>query len=752
MALYRSDFDDLYWWLVDGYGLAFLPWNRIFSASSWSNDRLVITSRPSVEREGVALIDLLDSGAPGLVQDMDHVELGLAGSHFIALRNVDYVSTQLPEPLAVDLHQLDHFGFTTNGTLRSITSGVGNHLVTFETAKRDSSVFLGDGFDRVVLADDPDIVAYETFWTVRREFDNSVIAYALSTGNVVELEGGETAMYATNSFRNYGEIERLSYMDFRDDAQKDLYLGKGDVGEAFNRSGFENIDLNKDDLSDPIDTFLHASFGSINFSSRNVFVGAAVVEEWNGTEETAERQSEAYRFSTTSIAAADHNHDLYVYQQGAALDGHLRLYVRDETSRTYNRFNEVFLGSSGADNDINTGSTTDRNGTGQLISHTAMYGFGGNDTLTAGGGDDYLFGGESSYSIRVAHSDFSGNVVTGGNGADHFGVGNVTVLEDGDLIMSTYFTDRLGGAAVTGEAATLSSNAANESDDLATRVATDRIQDWTFDVDFLRVLPNGTAIIEGLGTANGSGTGGYVKDLLGGDAELINLSGAKVVNEGKIVARGLDGNDTLIGSSGQDWLYGNADSNIILTGGTGLAVGTSPNQLEASAGDRVFYDTRTGKQYVEGFQSGTDKFYVAKNVIDAFTGGASRNVSTVDATSGDLKYYYTPGEAYDQNITFIHKPIYKGILSARFGSGPYSNEQYYTTDFFADTATSAAGSAMNSIGSALLSVPFVGPALAVPFYALGFTFKAAQSFQMTGIHSAFLRTRSAHFRRTLPVW
>jgi hypothetical protein len=140
-------------------------------------------------------------------------------------------------------------------------------------------------------------------------------------------------------------------------------------------------------------------------------------------------------------------------------------------------------------------------------------------------------------------------------------------------------------------------------------VGTDVIQDWTQGVDFMRVLGNGVAVIQGLGTANGLGVGGYTVDAIGSDAESLDVSGANVVNEGVIVLRGLDGNDTVKGSSGADYVYGNAGTNVA--------------DLSSGGNDRVYFDAFAGKQFVGSFTPG-DVFYVNKRVIDTFGGNAAR--------------------------------------------------------------------------------------------------------------------------------
>ena len=93
------------------------------------------------------------------------------------------------------------------------------------------------------------------------------------------------------------------------------------------------------------------------------------------------------------------------------------------------------------------------------------------------------------------------------------------------------------------------------------------------------------------------------------DAQSIkNEADVTVVNEGLIVARGLEGNDVIYGSPGNDYLYGNQGDNTL--------------DLSNGGTDRAFYDTRSGKQFLGGFASASnDKVYLAKNVIDAFRGG-----------------------------------------------------------------------------------------------------------------------------------
>ena len=197
-----------------------------------------------------------------------------------------------------------------------------------------------------------------------------------------------------------------------------------------------------------------------------------------------------------------------------------------------------------------------------------------------------------------------------------------------------------------------------------------------------------------------------------------------VRNAGLIVARGLGGDDVILASAGADYLYGNAGVNQIILDGTASNVALPVNPGE----DRVYYDTRSGKQYVANFQAGVDSFYLAKNVIDAFdpTHASTKSWNVVDATSSGVFGEYTLPQAYDPNITFIHGLSYGPLLSSLYGAGPYTNAQYAQVDFLSDKIDYAAGSAMYAVGSALWGVPFVGPIIAIPFYVLGGVFQTSE--------------------------
>ena len=704
-----------HWAIFNQSGTATQFWSRITSGANISNDVLRLEQTPFPQASWAAPIDMGRDTGNALARDNDRLILAKTSEFRLALSGVEYV--QVASGFTVDLVQAGVGGFTTDGSVRNLSANVGNHTIVYENAVRDSKVFLGNGYDRVTLATNPDVVAQgqDTYWITRRLADNSVISYSLYSGNTIQLAGGGLGMNAIASRGNYGEIEIMDFRD-RNNGLRQFRPGNDTIADAGARLGFDNIDLSDFGQDNYTDTFLHASFGSINLTSKNVFTGAAVIQDWFDDEATnvegaANQQSAALRWQTTSVSDADHNHDLVVSQQADAIDGHLRVYVRNETTAAYNRFNEVFLGTSASEVVTRTGASTSGNGLTTSTQNVALYGFGGNDVLTAGAGSDYIFGGTSTFTTIPA--TLIGNVVTGGDGADFFGVGNISVGQDGDNLMTTNFSLRLAGDAPASNTQTgqLARVDLSDAADLATRVGTDRIQDWTSGSDSLRVLANGTAIIEGLGTANGQG-GAYGVDLIGGDAESIDISGVRVRNEGKIVARGFGGDDTLTGSTGDDWLYGNG--------------GINRYQLSEGGNDRVYVDqfaNATSKHIVNNFgtsaaaASDTDLVMLNKRIVDAFfADGANRTTFTQDSVGNFIR-----STSYDPGLDYLHDVFYNPAIATQSGSHDNTDgaKVFAGGPSGADGTTSLIGLGMLAAGRILLAVPIVGPIIGGALIAAG---------------------------------
>ncbi len=687
-----------------------------------------VRALPAYEETQVAFVDMgLNTSSVGmLARQQDWLNLAADGRYFLNLAGVEYLDADLNSAPNVDLTSVGKNGFTTNGSLRSIRMAEGNQQIVYLTAERDSSIFVGAGFDKITFDDIPDVdVPGRQFWAiVRREF-GSIDAYNLYTGYRVRIEGGAQDQLYVSGKLNYGELEVIN--TFLRDGSGQPFEPGSDLPNGGNRGSFSVIDLSNEALNTYTDRFNSASFGSIRFSTQNLYVGQATIESFV-TDNTVGSQSTPLTLTSNGVK------DLMVSEQTSSIDGHLRLYVRNAASGVYNRFNEVFLGDASFDNNSNNYSTTSKNdiandphaptaalgGGVTKVLGTAMYGFGGNDSLTGGSDTDYMFGGTSTYSQLSINPD-SGNRMTGGDGTDYFGVGNISAGANNDNIMTTDFTARLSGSASGASAQVASSKGsthaaptARDTFDVNTRVATDLIRDWTYGDDYLRVLANGTAVIEGLGTANGTGLGGYVLDTIGGDAEIIRLDSARVVNQGKIVALGLGGNDTIYGSSGIDYVYGGLGAgNFIYLNNDGSTV------------DRAYVDQFIGRQNVE--LTSNDNVYLNIDVLrDAaprlsninphltFNPDDPYNVNSWvnNAVPSSFSNGRAPTFGLDLGIlNLIYVPwteTYLAQLRAYVKSnGAWSNFTHNAANLLADIALGVAGGVAIAAGTAMIASIFL---------------------------------------------
>lgn len=799
------------YWLFGGHADLFWGWKSVRASENIANNTLRIVEHPVLAGNEVAFVDLAGSNfslgsttfnlATG---DGDRLIIDRSGTFNFNFRGVDYFEAALDEDVTAIIHS--KYGFATNGSADWIKADIGWHDLIYTYAHRDSFVQTGDGQDKICWEGD-----YK--WAFVRRDDGQLDAYNMHSGYRVRMADWQSLV-------NWGAVEEICTDDRN--GNNVTFSPPSRTGISGDRWNFDVIDLSDAAVNAYTDRFIAASFKSIHYATQNVYTGTAIVEEFRG--DTVADNSARLQSASRDHITTNGNHHLLVNEETTEIDGHLRLYVRDNNSGLYNRFNEVYLGTSASEvNEVNDYSTTSRNAyatnqvTGQgatAVLGTAMYGFGGNDSVTGGSDVDYLFGGTSTFTTITAGgaAALPGNILTGRGGSDYFGVGNISHGRDGDLIMTTDFTvgpdgNRLSGTAPlstdpSGILSRLNRNGAvvertADAADLATRVATDRITDWTAGVDYLRVLGNGTAIIEGLGsvltlTANAvastsgsnvltvtdtnhglvtgdtvifpvalnvgdtvinantsytvtridnnsftlSGTGvasatatGGAAGLtlaavhtIGGEGETIDLSrvdGATnpmVVNDGKIVARGLGGSDTLVGSAGDDWLYGNAASNYY--------------ELIAGGNDRIYIDQFDGgrsKHYVEDFTISTagdaatnaDLVMLNKRVIDAFnSGGINRTALTQNVNAE-----YTQAQGYSAGLNFLHDPFYNpsiaapnSVHTAEDGRGLF---MVPISPSGSDGTSGYIGLGMVIAGRALLGVPFVGPIIGGALIATG---------------------------------
>jgi len=448
--------NDNYLWWIYGVGNTEWFWSRFqagggFYESQW----LTVSHRPVIAPAESGIIDLSGNNTFADPRDADAVTFDLDGRHVILPKDVEYFDSSLDT--TTEIRWLEHFGGTTDGSLDVLFADVGNHDFDFTTAIKDSSLHLGAGWDRVDLIDHRDIPG-EQYWSLIRRGDNSIDVYSLLTGRRISMEGGVESRNGITGNKNFGELEQIFLTHAQSGSPRE-YIPGTDLPDEGDRGTFENIDLRSDGIPYS-NSFNLAYFNFIRYTSDNVWVGEATIHD--GTASTVDT---ALNYSTPSdrrVTAIDKNnllksgyaydapvldgqlsvigqsrngtHDLIVAERnlGEAINGHFRLYAFDVNSDLYNEFNQVYLGTSAGEQPTNFASAT----ADTPANRVAMYGFGGNDILASGAGKDYLFGGRSTFNLinsALTQIDTdSGNVITGGMGADYFGTGATNSL--GQLI------------------------------------------------------------------------------------------------------------------------------------------------------------------------------------------------------------------------------------------------------------------------------------------------------------------------------
>lgn len=771
MSAIRAHRDYLYY-LIYGSDYIDRPWSHLWGRNDYDNDFWQLFVRPTPQASNVGLVDMSNENMQAIsiiktetykyesgelvyasdsgVQDMrtadrlslDHQNVGPETSYKLALQGVEFVDA--PVDLETHLQIITKNGFTTDGTLASIMMHVGHQEMTFTGAARDSTIFMGAGYDKIAFVDHLDVPGQQ-YWSVIRRPDGELDVYSLFSGYRVQLgEGYKGWTAAESDLRNYGEIEEITIKDART-GETVTYLPGVDLpydpeGEDI-RGTATNIDLRSDGKLFS-DSFNLAYFNFIRYTSDNVWAGEATIHDGTLYSTPSDRTVTTAKYGvdapvlsgTMSVVGQSRNgtHDLIVAEQedGKAIDGFLRLYAFDVESRLYNQFNQVFLGSA-------AGEIADKKGITRAdwTDRVALYGFGGNDALTGGAGRDYIFGGESDYN-QLSTVDV-GNIVTGGGGADYFGVGN---------------TDSAG--AISGANTVLT----EDEGDFLQGYATDVIMDWDAGQDSLVVLSNGVAVIGGLYGTDGMDAGNTI-DLRatkaiatsdqdfdgarGGSAyrdwdastdltyafqnqgkrdahSIANEADVTVVNEGLIVSRGLGGDDTVWGSVGQDYIYGGDGKNYL-----NLGVDT--------AQDRAFVDQFVGMQVVRQFDNGEDKIYLNVDAIydahdridylnphgaitsrDPYYDDSSLWVNNSAATNffdgrpsafgldlGALDIIYYPwSETYLAQLNSGAFPLYTQ------SNGAWRNVSHNAADGLADLALGIAGGVSITLGTAMLFNPF----------------------------------------------
>jgi len=699
-------------------------WTRIYADNrSYANQKWTISGGVNGGSNSIGVVDMgLNTNLSGQFQwqkdwlELSTTRLDSTQNFKLYLIDVEYISAPLYKNISLEI--TSGLGFSTDGSLASITTRVGNHTLVYDNAIRDSSVFMGNGWDVIKLIDNPYIPG-EQYWSYIRRTDGQLDLYSLFSGKRIRLQGGAPT-YDSAGRMNFGEVEQINLKNARTSSVETPSTGTivpTDTSKYLNT----NIDLRswENGAYRPFsDSFNLAYFNYIRYTSDNVWVGEATVYDPITNLHSAVGDTTVAGATVLDVIGRHRNgtHDMLVGEQTTPIDGQLRLYAFEFSSKSYNTFNDVFLGGAGNDSasySANAATAQDR---------VAAYGFGGNDILEGGQSNDYLFGGQSSYSQITGDI---GNQITGGNGADYFGVGHLNM--DGSM----------------------PGNLSPEGYGAHKGYATDVIFDWTARTDTLVVLANGVAVIANLKVNKDASTDMrgndyvdlrdytavvtsdqdfdgargnpswdstqtldyvYANQVSRDNQSIRNEGDVTVVNQGLIVARGQGGDDTIYGSAGNDYLYGNEKRNLI--------------NLSEGGQDRAFVDTRSGKQYVSDIDLvGNDVVYLAKNIVDAFGGNSGRSTAVTTNAPG-----YSEAVGYSQGLDFLYGVTYKSYLSNSYGSQPYTNAESEAMGWAADLTTFAAGLGMIIAAIPIYFIPFVGPAIAAGLTATGVLLEAGKIY------------------------
>lgn len=208
-----------------------------------------------------------------------------------------------------------------------------------------------------------------------------------------------------------------------------------------------------------------------------------------------------------------------------------------------------------------------------------------------------------------------------------------------------------------------------------------------------------------------------------------------VQNYGKVIIESSDGNDSVYGSSGVDWINPGAGRNDL--------------DLRNGGADRVYLDNFLTRTQVQGFGS-DDRIYLDTRVLQSFInqrGITTPSAYNIGATSTQTTSSISAGQYYDNGSYIVseltYDATYNGTLQAynanpkdpdfnvyggmangilKFGwstNGAWNNLAYDTAYLNGKIAVIGSGSSSIAIGSSLAGIPFIGPILAIPFWVNG---------------------------------
>lgn len=266
----------------------------------------------------------------------------------------------------------------------------------------------------------------------------------------------------------------------------------------------------------------------------------------------------------------------------------------------------------------------------------------GNDTLTGGAGADTLYGGAGRDILR---GGFGNDTLWG---ADDAGEADTLYGGAGDDVIHAGYADTVYGGP------------GNDTLILAMQQPADA--EWGVQVDLSGWTPGATLTLYGA-TIAGIET---IAELAGG-----SLGDTLILGENVHLARGMAGNDVLIGGTGADTLYGGDDNDTLHSQGSGADTGTAIDTLYGDAGRNTFY-AGIGDRV---FGSGIDTLYLSlagasAGVVADFT--QVMRGKTVTNAAGTFSGIFTiaqiDGSAFADTIT-VGKELYGSGGATVLGKG-----------------------------------------------------------------------------------
>ncbi len=436
---------------------------------------------------------------------------------------------------------------------------------------------------------------------------------ALGT-NTVTLTGTDAASFEVDAGKLY--LKAGTKLDYETKSNYDVTVSVADSTVAGSTPVTTDFTLAVTDVNEALTiTNLSVSDTGITFTATDPDAGTTLTALIGATEITGLTVNNG---TPTTYTASE--------QTGSALSGELSVKNNATAPEQIEAGLYVYVGIVGDDTFTVTSSHS-----------AALYGFGGDDTLTGGSGNDTMLGGDGNDTMTGGDGNDTltggdgNNTLTGGAGDDTLTAGDGNDTMTGGAGNDT-LTAGAGNNTITGGEGNDTFNVTTTEND-----ASDTI-DGGGDIDTIAVSA-GSAIVFGTDTTINSienvtvGAGGSVT--LTDQTEGFTISGST----GAETIVGGGGADTITGGSGADLLSGGAGADSFVY----KAITDSAASVAGNA--TVTFDT------ISDFVSGTDKIDLAA-INTALTGGtAATGITITTLTTGSESMNDTTIDNFSELVT-----------------------------------------------------------------------------------------------------